>query len=180
MSEQSIPSGSTREPEVHVHNNITVGDGRGWGVLFTLLFVAGTVVIAWQLSLGPWKEVVSSGLTIFTTTLVSYMFKAGILRLPDKGEEDDLAFTKSTLRRVYDEITAAIVKSSMLRLVLFAAAYTVGFLLLRGAVSTGLTMISSRWMAVGVGLIAGSLVVAQDRILASLRRMNLKKGGDRR
>ena len=161
--------------ETHVHNQINIGDGRGWGILATLLTVTGIVIIGWRLSLGPWHEVVATGLSMFIVTLVTYMFKAGILRLPE-AEDDDLAFTKSTLRRIYDEITAAIVKSSMLRLVLFAAAYTAAFLLLRGAVSFGLAAISSIWMAAGFGVIVAALIIMQDRVLALLRRLGEKKG----
>lgn len=160
-------------PEIHVHNSF--GGNRGWNIAVTLLAMAGITAIGYQLSLGPLAEIVSTGMTMFLVTLVGYMFKAGILRLPDK-QDDDLAFTKSTLRRIYDELTAAIVKSSVLRLVLFAAAYTAGFLILRSIVGFGFSLMTSMWMAIGAGLLLGAAVVAQDQILAWLRTLNTKKG----
>lgn len=165
--------------DTHIHNTIEVGGNRIWSILTTLLTVAGIVVIGYQLSLGPWAEVTATGISMFLVTLVGYMFKAGILRLPEtKDTEDDLAFTKSTLRRMYDEIQGAIVKSSVFRLVLFAAGYTAIFLILRALVAFGLGALSSLWMAVGVGLLAGALIIAQDRIWALIRRMQAKKGSN--
>lgn len=165
---------STVQPEIHVHNSF--GGGRGWNILVTLLLVSGLTAIGYQLSLGPLAEIVATGMTMFLTTLIGYMFKAGILRLPEK-EDDDLAFTKSTLRRIYDELTAAIVKSSLFRLVLFAGAYTAGFLILRTVIAFGLGLLNSMWMAIGVGLLVGGALVAQDEILAWLRKVNVRKGG---
>ncbi len=151
---------------------------RGWNILFTLfLITAGLTVLAYQLSLSGFAELAASGISIFLTALVGNMFKAGILRLPEKGAEDDLAFTKSTLRRIYDEIQAAIVKSSMIKLVLFSLAYAIGWLILRSIVAFGISMLTTMWVAIGVGLIAGGLVVAQDQIWAWIRRHMAKKNG---
>lgn len=161
------------EPAIHVHNSF--GGARGWNIVITLLAVGGLTAIGYQLSLGPLAEVVATGMTVFLTTLIGYMFKAGILCMPSK-QDDDLAFTKSALRKIYDELTAAVVKSSVFRLVLFAAAYTAGFLVLRAAVSFGLGLMTSMWMAIGVGLLLGACVIAQDQIFAWLRTLNNKKG----
>jgi|JI8StandDraft_1071087.scaffolds.fasta_scaffold194968_2 hypothetical protein len=166
-------------PTVHVHNAIRLDNGRGWNVLVTFLLVAGLTAIAYQLSLGPLADVVATGLAMFTTTLVTFMFRAGILRLPETQGPDDLAFTKSTLRRIYDELTAAIVNSSMPRLILFAAVQTAAFLIFRAAVAFGLGLLSSMWMAIGVGLIAGALVVAQDQIWSWVRGSMVKRGNAR-
>lgn len=172
------PKQSAHEPpEYHIHNTVALGGAKGWNVLTTFLVVGGIVVIGYQLSLGPWAEITATAISMFIVTLVSMAFKAGILRLPEIApEEDDLAFTKSTLRRIYDEIQAAIVKSSVLRLVFFAAMYTAGFLVLRAVVAFGLGALNSMWMAIGVGLIAGAAVIAQDQIWAWIRRMHVKKG----
>lgn len=164
------------QPAVNVHNTIKLDGSRGWNIAISLLAVGGLTAIGYQLSLGPLFEVVATGMTMFVVTLVSYMFKAGILRLPEK-QDDDLAFTKSAMRRIYDELTAAVVKSSMLRLVLFAMAYTAGFLVLRAAIAFGLGLLNSMWMAIGVGLLLGAVFVAQDQIFAWLRTLNAKKGG---
>lgn len=168
----------TPTPEVVVHNTIKLDGNRGWNIAITLLAVAGVTAIGYQLSLGPLAEVVATGMTIFLTTLVNYMFKAGILNLPEK-QDDDLAFTKGTLRRIYDEITAAIVKSSVLRLMLFALAYTVGFLLVRAVIAFGLGLMTSMWMAIGVGLLAGAAVIAQSEIFAWLRKLGNKPESSR-
>lgn len=176
MSSDTQNNEPQAHPEVHVHNNVKLDGSRGWNIVITLLAVGGLTAIGYQLSLGPLAEVVATGMTMFLVTLVSYMFKAGILRMPEK-KDDDLAFTKGTLRKIYDELTAAIVKSSVFRLVLFAAAYTAGFLVIRSIVSFGLGLLTSLWMAIGVGLLLGAAVVAQDQIFAWLRTLNSKKGG---
>lgn len=160
-------------PQVHVHNSM--GGDKGWNILVTLLISAGLTIIAWQLSLSGFAEMAASGVTIFLVTLVGYMFKAGILRLP-VSQDDDLAFTKSTLRRIYDEIQMAIAKSSLLKLVLFALAYTLAFMALRTAVAFGIGLLTTWWIALAVGLIIGGLVVAQDKILAWVRSSMIRKG----
>lgn len=160
-------------PEQNI--NITVGGNKGWNILVTLCISAGLTILAWRLSLSGFAEMAASGVTIFLVTLISYMFKAGILRLPEKSEDDDLAFTKSTLRRIYDEIQAAIVKSSLLKLVLFALAHTLGFLVLRAAVAFGIGLLTTWWVALAVGLITGGLIIAQDQILSWVRRSMVRK-----
>lgn len=165
--------------EVHVHNTVALGGAKSWNILFTFLITGGLCVLAYRLSLSGFAEMAASGISIFLVTLVSYMFKAGILRLPEKAEDDDLAFTKSTLRRIYDEIQMSIVKSSVFKLVLFALAYTVGFMLLRAAVGFAISLLNDWWVALAAGLILGGLVVAQDQIWAWIRtRMVKKNGGD--
>lgn len=95
-------------------------------------------------------------------------------RGPEK--DDDLAFTKSTIRRIYDEIQRAIANSSLFKLVLWAALYTAGFMLFRTGVAALLGMLNSMWMAIGVGLLAGAVVVGQDQILSWARKAMTKKG----
>ncbi|MDP5226899.1 MULTISPECIES: hypothetical protein [Arthrobacter] len=164
--------------EVHVHNTtVNFGGDKGWNILVTLFISAGLTIFAWQLSLSGFAEMAASGVTIFLVTLVGYMFKAGILRLPEKPGDDDLAFTKSTLRRIYDEIQAAIVKSSLFKLVVFALAYTVGFMVLRTAVAFGIGLLTTWWIALAVGLIVGGLIIAQDQILAWVRANMIRKSG---
>lgn len=174
---QPEPSNRATSPEVHVHNVVRLDSSRAWNIAITLMVVAGLTAIGYQLSLGPLRDVVATGISMFLTTLISMMFRAGILRLPERRpEDDDLAFTKSTLRRVYDEVQLAIVKSSLVRLVLFAAGYTAGFLVLRAGVDFGLGLLTSLWMAVGVGLLVGAAIVAQDQIWAWIRTLHNKKG----
>lgn len=158
-----------------IHNTVSIGGSRGWSILVTLLISAGLTVLAYRLSLSGLKDLAATGISIFLVTLTGYMFKAGILRLPQQAGDDDLAFTKSTLRRIYDEIQTSIVNSKMLKLVLFALAYTVAFMLLRTGVGVLIGMLSTLWVAVGVGLILGGLIVAQDQILAWIRRSMIKK-----
>lgn len=162
-------------PQIHVHNSF--GGGKGWNILVTLLISAGLTVLAWRLSLSGFAEMAASGVTIFLVTLVGYMFKAGILRLPVSQEDDDLAFTKSTLRRIYDEIQQAIAKSSLLKLVLFAMAYTLAFMVLRTAVAFGIGLLTTWWIALAVGLIVGGLIIAQDQIIAWIRSNMIKREG---
>jgi hypothetical protein len=175
--ENTPASNSDSRPEVHIHNAVSFGGGKGWNILVTLFISAGLTIVAWQLSLSGFAEMAASGVTIFLVTLISYMFKAGILRLPEKPEDDDLAFTKSTLRRIYDEIQAAIVKSSLFKLVLFALIYTIGFMVLRTAVAFGIGLLTTWWIALAVGLIVGGLIIAQDQILAWVRANMVRKAG---
>lgn len=176
---QSAPGDTAQPPpQVHVHNQIRLGGDRGWNVLITLLTVASITVAAYQLSLGPFADVVATGVAMFAITLTTYMFRAGILSLP-AGADDDLAFTKSTLRRVYDEITTAIINSSMPRLILFAAGQTAAFLVFRAIVAFGLSLLNSTLMAIAVGLGAGAIVVGQDKIWAWVRRSMVKREGSR-
>lgn len=161
------------QPQIHIHN--AHGGGKGWNILVTLLLVAGGTAIGYHLSQGPMADDVATGMTVMLSTLVTSMFKAGILRMPEK-EGDDLAFTKSALRRIYDELTEAVVNSSVLRLVMFAVVHAVAFLLLRAVIAFGFGLLSSMWMAIGVGLLLGGAVVAQEQIWARLRQLNAKKG----
>lgn len=172
MSNDTNESSQTR-----IENVIRIEGGRGWSILVTLLVTGGLMAIGYQLSLGPFAENVATGMTVFLVTLVGYMFKAGILRMPERtSEQDDLEFTKSTLRRIYDEIQTSIANSSAFKLILFAAAYTVGFLILRAAMGFLFGLLSNMWMAIGVGLLIGGAIVAQNEIFALLRKLNAKKG----
>lgn len=176
MAEEQNTEARQPAPEVHVHNSVSMGGSKAWQVLTTMLLVGGLTAIGYQLSLGPYAEVTATGISMFILTLISLCFRAGILRLPETKGDDDLEFTKSTLRRIYDEIQMAIVKSSVLRLVAFAAVYTVGFLIMRAVVAFGLDLLNSMWMAIGVGLLVGAAVVAQDKIWEFVRKMQVKKG----
>lgn len=162
-------------PEVHVHNSVSMGGSKGWQILTTMLLVAGLTAIGYQLSLGPYAEITATGISMFVLTLISLCFRSGILKLPETKAEGDLEFTKSTIRRIYDEVQLAIANSSVLRLVLFAAIYTTGFLVMRAVVGFGLDLLNNMWMAIGVGLMVGAAVVAQDKIWALIRKMQTKK-----
>lgn len=171
MSSNVNESNTTR-----IENVIRIEGARGWNILVTLLVTGGLTAIGYQFSLGPFADVVATGTTMFLVTLIGYMFKAGILRMPEKKDEGDLAFTKSTLRRIYDEIQTSIANSSALKLVLFAAGYTFGFLVLRAAMGFMFGLMTNMWVAIGIGLIIGGGIVAQNEILAWLRKLNTKKG----
>lgn len=182
MSEPIIPArpedpqqqqAAVQPVQVHVHN--AIGGSKGWNILFTLLITAGLTVLAYQVSLSGFAELAASGVSIFLTALVGNLFKAGVLRLPEKTAGDDLAFTKSTLRRVYDEIQNAIANSGTFKLILFSLAYTVVWLLLRAVVAFGIGLLTTMWVAIGVGLIVGGLVVMQDQIWAWVRSHMTKK-----
>lgn len=171
MSSETNESNSPR-----IENIIRIEGGRGWSILVTLLVTGGLTAIGYQFSLGPFAEVVATGSTMFLVTLIGYMFKAGILRMPEKSDDDDLAFTRGTLRRMYDEIQMSIANSSALKLILFAAGYTVGFLILRAGMGFLFNLMTNMWMAIGIGLLIGGAIVAQNEILAWLRKLNTKKG----
>lgn len=177
MTDMPADGAAQGPTEVHVHNTVAVGGSRGWNILITLLVTAGLTVLAYQLSLSGFAEMAASGISIFLVTLVGYMFKAGILRLPEQPNDDDLAFTKSTLRKIYDEVQTAIVKSSILKLVIFALIYTAGFMILRAAVAFGIGLLTSLWIAIGIGLIIGGLMVAQDQIWSWIRTRMVNKAG---
>lgn len=165
------------QPVIHIHNE---GGGARWiGILATLVITGGLTALAYQLALSGFAEMAASAVTIFVVTLVSYCFKAGILRMPARADsEDDLAFTRSTLRRIYDEIQAAIAKSSVFRLVVFALVYTAGFMAIRWVAAVGLSALTSMWTAIGVGLLVGGAILLQSQILAWLRKAWTKKGTD--
>jgi hypothetical protein len=170
------PQAQTQAPQpVQVHVHTAFGGGKGWNILFTLLITAGLTVLAYQVSLSGFAELAASGVSIFLTALIGNLFKAGILRLPEKSTDDDLAFTKSTLRRMYDELQHAIANSGTFKIILFSLAYAVGWLLLRAAVAFGIGLLTTMWVAIGVGLIVGGLVVMQDQIWAWVRTHMTKK-----
>lgn len=156
-------------PEVHVHTTVQVGSERGWTILATLLAIAGAVALAYSLSLGPLRDVAATGVAIFVTTLLKYMFSAGILQLPQQTADDDLAVTKSTVRRIYAEWQALIAKSSTFRLALLAFGYTVGFLLFRTLIAWGLGVFSSVWVAAGFGALLGAVIVSPTSFATLLR-----------
>ncbi|MBP1325064.1 hypothetical protein JOF28_000296 [Leucobacter exalbidus] len=175
MSNETRHDGPTQP---RIENVIRIDGGRDWGgMLITLLATAGIMAIGYQLSLGPFADVVATGMTVFLVTLVGYLFKAGIWNLPPSGQDsDDLAFTKSTLRRIYDEIQTSIARSGVVKLIIFAALYTAGFLFLKAGMGVLFGLLSGTWMAIGVGLLFGAGLIAQKEILAWLRKLNTKKG----
>jgi hypothetical protein len=176
MMSDTANSGAQPPPSINIQNTVTANANKAWSILTTLLVVGGITVIGYQLSLGPYAEVTATGISMFLVALVINSFKAGILRVPESSGEDNFEFTKSAARKIYDEVQAAIVNSGMARIVLFSAGYALAFVILRSVVAAGLAAISSMWMAIGLGLLLGAAVIAQDQIWAWLRRSWTRKG----
>lgn len=145
---------------VTVENNVQndAGAKHGWQVAAILVAAATIGVAAWRLSLSPYAEMASSGLAILTVTFAKLLWRKKIITAPPKDEAkpDKLAFNKSVIRKMNDELQTAIDSGGALAAFGAAVAYMVGFLAFRAIIAAVLRHFASPWVG---GILGGALAV---------------------
>lgn len=163
---------STNQP-VHVH--VQTGTGEVLRIVATLMLFGGAGAIAWTVAQGPNAEMAASGLSMMIVMMVKLSYARGRLSIPPGGNEtDDFAVTKGVVSQIAGEYKAWMAKASMPVMALIAAAYAIGFLILRAGVAAALGVFSNLYVAGGAAAMAGALVVFPSLVPNMIRGLKSK------
>ncbi|ALN14354.1 hypothetical protein [Acidipropionibacterium acidipropionici] len=136
---------------------------HGWKVLGTLLVVGGVSSLSWALAKSGLLELASTMLTMMLVQLVRLLFTAGMISMPERkggAEAEDFAETKGVLKKAWSEFQIWQARSSVLRLALLAAGYTLAFMLLKLLLQMTLKVFTNIWVALAFGAIAAAVIVS--------------------
>lgn len=144
-------------PQVHV--NVQTGTGEILRIISTLLLFGGAGAVAWTVAQGPNAEMAASGLSMMIVMMIRLSYARGRIAIPKGGGADDFAATKNVIGQITAEYKTWMAKASMPVMALIAAAYAVGFLILRAGVAAALGVFSNLYIAAGSAAMIGALVV---------------------
>lgn len=133
---------------------------HGFQVLATMLLTGSLFAIGWALSEAGLLDLASTGLAFFVVTFARQMGLSS--RAPR-----EFAGTAQIVTQMRSDWTGWVEGRTVLSRALLAATMTVGFLLLRAAITGLLTVIASPWVALAAGL-AISAAVASPVLLRAL------------
>lgn len=163
---------STSTP-VNVH--IQTGTGEILRIVATLLLFGGAGAIAWTVAQGPNAEMAASGLSMMIVMMVKLAYARGRIAIPKAaGATDDFAATRGVVAQMAGEYQRALGRASMPVMALIAAAYAVGFLILRAGVAAALGVFSNLYIAAGAAAMIGALVVFPSLVPNMIRGLKSK------
>ncbi|MFE5777544.1 hypothetical protein [Brachybacterium sp. NPDC056505] len=149
---------------IHVHTTVESGSNRIFTILGTLLACGAVGMLAWAISAAGALDLAATGLSFFFMQLLSMMFKAGLIVIPEKGPGAEQSFKESrgilkTLWREFQEFQG---RSPIWRMALLALVFTIGYLLFRWAMSAALGIFNNIWIAgAGAALVAALIISPQ-------------------
>ncbi len=162
----------TAQP-VHIH--VQTGTGEVLRIVATLLLFGGAGAIAWTVAQGPNAEMAASGLSMMIVMMVKLSYARGRISIPKGGNgTDDFAATKNVVGQIAGEYKAWMAKASMPVMALIAAAYAIGFLILRAGVAAALGVFSNLYIAAGSAAMIGALVVFPSLVPSMIRGLKSK------
>lgn len=140
---------------------------HGWQVLATMLLAGSLFALGWALSQAGLLDVASTGLAFFTVTLARQMGVSLSSRAPR-----EFAGTARIIDQARTDFQNWVAGRTLLSRALIAAVLTIGFLLLRAAISGILTVIASPWVALAVGLAAAAAVASPFLVRALMETVS--------
>lgn len=170
MSDPIIPTRpeDPRPPQAPViHNHVTVesGTSRLIDILATLLgcFAVGAIISAVAQSQ---LEIAASAGTVFAFQLAKLMISNGFIEIPKPGAsaDADIEGAKSALGQIWRGAQALIRKSPLWGLAILAAAYALGFVLMRHALVLGLSAFNNWLVSGAVAAAFAALVISQAKL----------------
>lgn len=135
---------------------------HGFQVLATVLLTGALFAIGWALSEAGLLDLAATGLAFFVVTFARQMGVGLSSRAPK-----EFAGSAKIIDQIRADWTAWIAHRTVLSRALIATVMTVGFLLLRAAITGLLTVIASPWVALAAGL-AISAAVASPVLMRAL------------
>lgn len=149
------------EQKIDLNLQMTSGATEIIRLAATILFFGGVGCLAWAIADGGHAELAGTGVTVMLAQIVKMLWAKGVITTPKKdGRDESFGATKGMLTQVADEYRAWMAKSSVLRMVLVAFAYAVGFLIVRAGVVRALTVFQNLYIAGACGAIIGAFIVA--------------------
>ena len=128
---------------------------HGWQVLATVLLTGALFALGWALSEAGLLDLAATGLAFWALAFARQM---GL----DLGRRAPKEFsgTAQIITQMRADWTAFLRHRTILSRALIATAMTIGFLMLRAAITGLLTVIASPWIALAVGLAAAAAVAS--------------------
>lgn len=163
---------STRKGGVNVE--IKIENNRPYQILATLLLCGAIGMVAYALAKNGWLELAATMLTMFLIQLTRMLFMNGIIGLPERQGDDDFEGTKGLLRTLAADFRVWQAKSAIWRLALLAAAYTLGFMLARAAMTFALGVFTNVWIAGAAAALLASVIIFPSLLGSAARYLGDK------
>jgi hypothetical protein len=161
---------------INIHNSVDA-NAHIWRVLATFLVIIGFVVIAWGLGQWGMLELAATGTAAVISMLLQLLLRNGFIVLPDsKSDGARIEEGKNALRSIVAMFQAMLDRSSLLRLVLIAVGYGIGFILVRAAISVVLgAFIGNIFFAIGFGAIIAAFICFPTLLAGTMRALKSRK-----
>lgn len=162
-------------------NNINIRLDRGgpdnhaWTVLGTLLACGAVGMAAWAISNAGALDLAATGLSFFFLQLVSMMFKAGLIVLPEKSS-NDFGETRGLLKTAWREFQEFQGRSPIWRMALLALGFTIAYMVFRWGLSVALGVFSNIWIAGAASALIASIIVAPQLFSRMFSKMKTRSG----
>lgn len=161
--------------------NININVDRGgpenhaWTVLGTLLACGAVGMAAWAISAAGALDLAATGLSFFFVQLISMMFKAGLIVVPEKNISD-FAESRGMLKTLWREFQEFQGRSPIWRLAVLAFGFTVAYMIFRLGLSFALGIFGNIWIAGASAALLASFIVAPQLFSSMLAKMKTRSG----
>lgn len=147
-------------------------ENHAWTVLGTLLACGAVGMAAWAISNAGALDLAVTGMSFFFMQLISMMFKAGLIVVPEKNSKD-FGETRGLLKTAWREFQG---RSPIWRMALLALGFTVGYMIFRWGLSVALGIFSNIWIAGAASALIASFIVAPQLFTNLVSKMKTKSG----
>jgi hypothetical protein len=161
--------------------NININLDRGgpenhaWTVLGTLLACGAVGMAAWAISNAGALDLAATGLSFFFVQLISMMFKAGLIVVPEKNS-NDFAESRGMLKTLWKEFQEFQGRSPIWRMALLALGFTIAYMIFRLGLSFALGIFSNVWVAGAAAALIASVIVAPQLFSSMVSKMTTRSG----
>ena len=147
-------------------------ENHAWTVLGTLLACGAVGMAAWAISNAGALDLAVTGMSFFFMQLISMMFKAGLIVVPEKNSKD-FGETRGLLKTAWREFQG---RSPIWRMALLALGFTLGYMIFRWGLSVALGIFSNIWIAGAASALIASFIVAPQLFMNLVSKMKTKSG----
>lgn len=148
---------------------------HGWTVLGTLFIFFGLGMGAWAIASFGLLELAATGMSFFFVQLISMMFKAGLIVLPEKNSSE-FSQTSGFVKTAWREFQEFQGRSPIWRMALLAIGFTLAYLIFRWGLSVAFGIFANPWLAGSAVAILASLVVAPNLFASFAGKLKSKSG----
>lgn len=160
--------------------NVNVERGGGpenhaWTVLGTLLACGAVGMAAWAISNAGMLDMAATGLSFFFLQLVTMLFKAGLIVVPEKNSSD-FSESRNILKTLWREFQEFQGRSPIWRMALLALGFTLVYMLFRLGLSVALGVFGNIWIAGAASALTASLIVSPKLFSGMFSKMRSRSG----
>ena len=150
-------------------------ENHAWTVLGTLLACGAVGMAAWAISAAGALDIAATGLSFFFVQLISMMFKAGLIVVPEKNSSDFVE-SRGMLKTLWREFQEFQGRSPIWRLGLLALGFTIAYMIFRLGLTFALGIFSNIWIAGAASALLASFIVAPQLFSSLLAKMKTRSG----